>query len=687
MKLFLKKQKSLAISSTLFIILGLFTALFVMTVVIAITTSRNMITKQEEELVIISEANAELSKTLMQQALHKQEVLINAISNAALIPDSSKLDYLSGLIKKTKQTEQNLLTLFYVIGNTSEIPQGMTIYSTPGETGVAMNRTEMLSQEGYDEVSQSKSVFILDPYMKNVDGQEYKVITVLQPILDEAGNVAGVIGSDIDTMLLNNAKYNSGGYESFANLIVCGHETVIINTLDESTIGKKFTEASRSYTPEKTLQVAQSGEHAVFIDKFRDGSKQYKACTPFYVGSSQTVWLSITSVSKEDFMKPVILQVILVIMICLLTLGGLAALCYFIISRALHPLSEIENASKEMAAGNLNGQIHHNSEDEIGRLADSMRVSIQALSHYVEDIDRAMHEMAEGNFDISMSQPFIGDFRNIEKALESFVKAMSSTLSQIDETADQVSEAASQVSDAAQNLAEGATEQAVSIEEVFKNITNISEQIEQNAANANRAKEISGETMNAVNRSNDNMEKLMDAMNEVRRKSDEIGKIIHTIESITVQTNILSLNAAIEAARAGVAGQGFAVVAEEVRSLADQSAKAAKESTVLIHDSMEAVENSVRIAQITAEDLNSVLRDAKTTSEAIAEIAEATTHEAAAIGQATQRLTDISSVVQTNSATSQESAAASAELSNQASVLKLLTSKFQLKKDMGAQDY
>ncbi len=345
------------------------------------------------------------------------------------------------------------------------------------------------------------------------------------------------------------------------------------------------------------------------------------------------------------------------------------------------PISEIEKAAIEIAKGNLNAEVNYQSKDELGMLASNMRSLTDTLKTIISDEAYLLGAMADGNFNIRSraEDKYIGDFHELLTSMRSINTNLSDTLSQINQSSDQVSSGSNQVSSGAQALAQGATEQASSVEELAATITELSSQIQDNAKNAELANEKAGRVGEEASVSNRRMQDMLAAMNEINESSSQIGKIIQTIEDIAFQTNILALNAAVEAARAGAAGQGFAVVADEVRNLASKSAEASKNTSLLIERSLQAVQNGTNIAGETAQSLNTVMEGIADASESISGIAVASTQQANAISQINVGVDQISNVVQTNSATAQESAAASEELSSQSQLLRSLVGKFQLK--------
>ena len=349
-----------------------------------------------------------------------------------------------------------------------------------------------------------------------------------------------------------------------------------------------------------------------------------------------------------------------------------------VLDTILEPLRAVEDVAKELTEGNLHSTLDYRSEDEIGRLAHSMRKSIRILGSYVDDIDRAMKLFAAGNFDVKPEVEWRGDFVGILNSFMQFEKSIGETIRGIQNVSNEVSNAADQVASSSNDLADGATNQAAVVEELTATVAGVFEQVENNSKSA---KEISGrvdELGNAILESNGKMHEMVDSMNEISEASKEIDKIIATINEIASQTNLLALNASIEAARAGEAGKGFAVVANQVNSLADQSAQAAKESAMLIETSVKAVEKGMLIAGQTAAQLEDVAENSKIITEEVTNIAETLETQTTEIQQINEGIEQINDVVQTNSATSEECAAASQEMSSESENLREMIRKFKL---------
>lgn len=352
-----------------------------------------------------------------------------------------------------------------------------------------------------------------------------------------------------------------------------------------------------------------------------------------------------------------------------------------VLETILEPLHAIEDVAMELTEGNLHSTLEYHSDDEIGKLAHSMRKSIRILGTYVDDIDRSMKLFSEGNFDVHSEVEWRGDFVGILNSFMAFQASMAGTIKGIQNVSNEVSGAAEQVASSSNDLADGATNQAAVVEELTATVTGVSEQVEKNSQSAKEISVKVDELGNAISESNGKMHEMVDSMHEISEASKEIDKIITTINEIASQTNLLALNASIEAARAGEAGKGFAVVANQVNVLADQSAQAAKESATLIETSVKAVEKGMVIAGQTAAQLEEVAENSKLITTEVTNIAETLETQTTEIKQINEGIEQINDVVQTNSATSEECAAASQEMSSEAESLREMIRKFKVAED------
>lgn len=382
----------------------------------------------------------------------------------------------------------------------------------------------------------------------------------------------------------------------------------------------------------------------------------------------------------ESAMKGEKTQMVIAIVLAVVAIVFAVIMALRLMSAVITPLRGMQRVMKDMEDGNLDTQISYEANDEFGEFANEMRSMLTFLKNVISDVDYLLEELGSGNFTVrsKMREVYVGDYKSLLDSIRKLKDNLNSTISQINEASSQVSNGSDQVSAGAQALSQGSTEQASSVEELAATINEISNNITQNADSARSASERAEHVKEQAGESSVRMQEMLSAMADISNTSGEIGKIIKTIEDIAFQTNILALNAAVEAARAGAAGKGFAVVADEVRNLAGKSAEASQNTAALIESSLKAVENGTRIANETAQSLSNVVTGVDDVTVTIEKISDASVEQADAVKQVTIGIDQISSVVQTNSATAEQSAAASEELAGQSQILKGLVDKFKI---------
>ncbi|MCB9587717.1 MAG: PAS domain S-box protein [Polyangiaceae bacterium] len=305
---------------------------------------------------------------------------------------------------------------------------------------------------------------------------------------------------------------------------------------------------------------------------------------------------------------------------------------------------------------------------------------VDALMSPMNALQRSLGALADGNLTLYVTEQYRGDHAALKEALNNSLNGLNNLLSQVSDSSNMISRSSTEVAASAQGLSQGASEQAATVEEISSQITQITEQTRQNAENATQANALARAARDGAQEGDKQMTQMVEAMGGIEEASNNISKIIKVIDEIAFQTNLLALNAAVEAARAGVHGRGFAVVAEEVRNLAARSASAAKETTELIEGSIKKVSSGTVIANQTAGALAAIVRDVGKVSDLVAEIAAASNEQADAITQANVGLDQINAVTQRNSATAEESAAASQEMLGQVEKMQQMLGEFTLAK-------
>ena len=440
-------------------------------------------------------------------------------------------------------------------------------------------------------------------------------------------------------------------------------------------LNEKFQALASARTKITTLLEAGQDEKvlAVFADEYLPRSNEVRVVLTEVVDrASEETEASIAAEHRSN--HRIITMLVLLSVVCI---SATIFICIIITRNIVRPINEVKEAANTISNGKLNISLRYRSRDELGQLADDIRHTAQVLYSYVSEIQSGLTALGNGRLNYQSDVEFKGDFVAVSNGLKEISRLLRSSLQQINNSAEQVSLGAEQVSNSSQVLAQGASEQAGSIEELAVSINEIAESVKNNADSAVDSSRQAALVGQKLEECDGQMESLMKTIHEVKNNSGQITGIVRQIEDIAFQTNILALNAAVEAARAGEAGRGFSVVAEEVRRLATKTTGASKLTAELVEKNSDAVSDGMEAVNLTAQTLKDSVEGARQVSRNMDKISETSVQQADAITQIRRSVELISEIVQGNSATSEESAAASEELSAQAQILKELVEKFE----------
>ncbi len=654
-----EKRRGMGITGKLVsaIVVSVVIAVAALLAVVYVQMSRALLDKSEEMLQTAMDSTIQETRAWMNKTLTMLETQRDTVEYGDFdIPE------LTAYIKHTA-------------GQNDSYPAGLYVALTDGSlyhaSFVPGPDFDALSKSWYQDGVASEDFILGDVYFDE-DSQSY-VVGASGVLKSRNGRVRGVAAADV--------------YLDSISKIVSGVQiedtggVFLVDTRTDTIIGHRDADITGSQ-----LSQAGGGMYDYAAGQIGRGSTGLSVYEGTYILISQVPgsdWTAVAYVSRGEVLRELWQLTAIMLAVALVAIVLLVLLVVIQVRRIIgRPVRELSAAATRIAQGELEESIAYHSKDELGVLADDFnQVTLRLRDYvsYINEISAVLHNIAAGDLAFTLQHKYTGEFEKIKISLVEISYALNGTMSQIRAASRDVASGAEQVSSGAMTLSQGSTEQAAEVEALAGHISAVSESVQNIDRGAQEANRITQEVKSGLVESNAKMENMTAVIERISQKSVEIHRIVKTIEDIAFQTNILALNAAVEAARAGAAGKGFAVVADEVRSLASKSSAAAQETTVLLSETVDSMDEGVAAARDTAASMLTVAGHADAMSQLITGIADYTRQQAKNAEEITHGIEEISSVVQSNVATAEASAAASEELSGQAAMLRELVAQFKLK--------
>jgi len=626
---------------------------------------------------VVALDRSEIIKNYVQTAESSLSGYLKAGQIYDLLEDTSNVAAKEEAQKYTEKYSKDLSNLEGIYASTwgTEI----LVHTNAKVSGQVTRPDEAKRKQLHDAMLAVDGVYNTGIIISPASGEQ--IISMYQAVKDENGNPIGLGGIGIFTSGLV-AKLNELPIEGVKNA-----QYYLVNMATGEYIFHPDTEKITTIAEEQFVKdiINKVKNEAKEYDSLRytEGEKEYIAA---YNSISDHDWVFILTDETDEVFADVASMKNNMSLLFLIFIMGLSVLAYTIIAVSIRPISKVEDTIIELGQLKLdaaeNIKQYTKRKDEVGHIATAVEALCNALKNASGDVARILGEMANENFSVDVEQNkkyYFGDFEVIAEKLHVIKTNLVTVMEEIYMAADQVDAGSVQVASGAQLLSQGAMEQSAAIDEIVYNIKDIEDKVRNNSNNCADASSLMEKTAGYLADVNDKMQRLTGAMGNIDEASGKIKNIIKTIEDIAFQTNILALNAAVEAARAGEAGKGFAVVADEVRNLAAKSAEAVNLTAELVNRSVDAVQEGTEITEQTAVAMNALEESAGAVQHIVDEIASASAGQAEMVSRVNGDIVQISNVIQSNSATAQQSAASSEELSGQSGMLKALISRFRLR--------
>lgn len=524
----------------------------------------------------------------------------------------------------------------------------------------------------YQQIINTKDVILTEPY-QDAKTQNW-TISIIKPIYPEGeSSPVGVDCLDIEiNQLMQIMSSYSLGKSGFFSLI--SKDGQIMNYPQEEYINKNLTETKLS---KNLIESIQQGNSELL--EYTDNGKKYVG---YVEAVGKTGWNIISGLPILEY-KETYTRISTITFVIFIVCSLILILAVIFVARNISkPIKVLANAAQRIANGEMSVEEMPIRNDEIGLVSsafDKTVLRLRRYMQYIQEIKETLNKIANGKLNYTLQYDYSGEFAQIKEAFIHISNSLNDTMGQINTMAGEVAATSVVVAESAKDLSSGAEEQKVFIQAIREQMIQVENKMQEDAEDAKEASNTVIQLGNDMQKSNQQVDKMIEAMNQIKSASYEIESMVGMIQDISTQTNLLSLNASIEAARAGEAGKGFAVVANTVKELAHSSAEATETTKQLVVQAIEAVEHGTVIADETAQVLAELIKQTKKVVSIIEKMSKATEVETESIKQVSERMDDITSIINNNTVAITDSDETATELKNQAKTLKELLYKFEIK--------
>lgn len=596
------------------------------------------------------------SKSAAKTTSDDLEVLLNTYKNIAAasgkdmilagnVPDEARVSKVEQLAKQYGFTSGNVLN----------------------EKGISIKDGTDFSDRSYVKKALQGKTNISDVTLSKYTGTYG--LSIAAPLIS-SGRIVGVVYFRIDVDFMNDmVKHISVGDGSFA-YILDEKNNVIAHKNSKYIMNEEYM----GNVPDELTKSSSNSDNGGFT--YEIDSKKY-ICGYSKIGNTdnwRVVMVSPTTAYESEvlmFVKRLVISDIFALIIAILA-------AVFIARSISKPIIRVKNVLSGMADGDLSKRIEKTGrKDELGILQNSAASLTNTLSQILGEAAYILESMAAYDLTAADMKEYPGEFNNLAVSINSIKSILKNMIINIQTSSVNVEGGSRQLAQAAGMVSDGTVAQAASLQKLVADVDNVVESINRNSQKVNVVNESLLNLDIEIKDGDDKMHALLSVVKEVEEMSEDIKKIVKTIDSIAFQTNILSLNASVEAARAGDTGKGFAVVAQEIGTLAAKSSEASKKTAGLIEKCLNGISGAKEYAVVTSETFKNIVDDSEKIAGAFKEISKDNEIQTKNANNIKCEIENISDVVQANTATAEQTAASTEVLSGQAISLKEMTERFK----------